>query len=560
VIRKKNIYIIIFILFLNLVGCGVNKKKEIKESFSQEQEKKIINVSLGGEPTTLDPSLNTYDLFVISQVFEGLMSWVDSGNKISDINSSQVSLGQAKSYSKTSNSDGSVSYKFILRDDIKWTDGKPVVAKDFVYSWRRLVDPEVASNYAYMLDLVKNAKEIRLGNKPKESLGIRAIDKKNLEITLEQDRPYFLELCAYYITAPLREDIVKKNNWAFDANSYVTNGPLKLKEWQHNSRIILVPNNNYYNRDKIKLDELRFILMEDPNAILNAYINNGLDFASNLPIGELDELKKSGDLKSEPLLGVNYISFKLNKKPFDNKLVREAMSLAIDRSYLTKNLLENFMGMNCEPAGGFVPPGILDVDQKDFRETAGNYYELQEENYEKNYTRAVELLAKAGYPDGKDFPTVELCYAPTSENKIICEALQHMWKKVLNIDIKLNAQDVKLIVQMRESDSCSLSKSVWIADYSDANSFLDMWQSDSEINNSHYKNLEYDSLLDKANSRIDARDRDRYLHEAEKILIEEDCVIAPLYFTSNLHASKENLTGVFYNSLGNYWFMYADKK
>jgi len=549
----QKILVLVLLSFV-LSAC---KNNNSQENFSVKLDEKIICINLASEPETIDPVLNTAadSADMIYHMFEGLMKWQDSGELINNINLAEITNGQAKSYIKTNNQDGTVSYKFILRDDIKWSDGKKVSAQDFEYSWKRTVDPETQAPYGYILSMVHNAQEILDGKLPKENLGIKALDDKTLEIILDYDCEYFLEICAFPVMMPLREDMINSqgDQWTFEPESYISNGAFKLTDWVHNSYIDLIPNENYYDKNKIKINKLRFVLISNAESGLNAFKNNELDFIQAIPENEIESLKQQEEFMSDLYLGTYYVSFQTQKSPFDNLLVRKAFSLAIDRNYL----VENITRANQVPAGAFVAFGIKDKDlNQDFRKVGGDFYSVLKSDYQANCDQARKFMTEAGYPNGNNFPIVEYVYNGES-NQAIAEALQDMWKQVLGVTVELNNQDWSVMLEMHQSGEYQIMSNRWIADFKDAISFLNINTSWSGNNAEKYFSQNYDELINKSNSS--SPDRIKFLHQAEELLIKQDCVKAPLFFLTNARMLKKNITGVFYMPLGSYFFMYADK-
>ena len=524
-----------------------------------------VNVCLASEPETIDPALNSAvdGADMILTAFEGLYKWVDSGESVnnSDINYAATEPGQAKSFEKTDNDDGTVTYVFEMRDDILWSDGKPVTAGDFEYAWKRLIDPDTASPYNYIIDMVVNANEIMEKTKTPDELGITAVDDKTLKIDLTYDCPYFLEIAAFASTVPVRKDIIEKNGdqWTFDPATYVTNGPLTMKEWVHNSYITFVPNDNYYDRSAVKSEGVKFVLMDDHNAMFSAFKNGELDFTQEVPLDETKALLDAGDLIIDPYVGTYYISYQNEKAPFDDPRVRKAFTLAVDRDYIVETVTQR----GEIPAAGFVPYGIADAkgaDGDDFRTVGGDYYDVKggDEAYQKNCEEARKLLADAGFPGGEGFPTVEYLYNTSDAHKAIAEALQFMWQQELGVTITIDNQDWSVFLATRREGNYMVARNGWIADYNDPITMLDMWVTGGGNNNCFYSNEEYDALIAKAKATSVPAERMEALHAAEEILMDE-MGLGPIYFYTNRHMLNPDVKGVYYTPLGYYFFHYATK-
>ena len=523
-----------------------------------------ITVNLASEPQTMDPALNTASdgSNMANHLFEGLMKWEDSGVEVNGsdgtANSAQLVPGQAESYEKTENEDGTVTYTFKLRDGIKWSDGKDVTAGDFEYSWKRLVDPATAADYSYMLDCVVNANEIIAGEKDPSELAVKAVDDKTFEVTLVNDLPYFEELCAFPAMMPVRQDIIEEagDNWTFDVSTYISNGAYKMKEWTHNSQIVVEKNENYYDYEKLGPDTITFKLMDNQNAMLSGFNSGEIDFIEDVPQAEIANLIASGDMKIVDYIGTYYVCFQNQKAPFDDARVRKAFSLAIDRTYIVNQVTQSGQ----VEAGGYVPAGVYDAEGAtgdDFRTVGGDYYKPTDADYEANCEEARALLAEAGYPNGEGFPVVEYLYNTSDAHKAVAEALQYMWEEELGVKVTLNNQEWAAFLQTRKDGDYSIARNGWIADYNDPISFLDMWLTGGGNNDAQYSNEEYDSLIKEAKTTTDVKERMELLHKAEDKIIGEDSALAPLYFYTQKYMLADGIEGVYYCPLGYFFFGYT---
>ena len=523
-----------------------------------------ITVNLASEPQTMDPTLNTTNdgSNMANHLFEGLMKWEDSGVEVNGsdgaANSAQLAPGQAESYEKTENEDGTVTYTFKLRDGIKWSDGKDVTAGDFEYAWKRLVDPATAADYSYMLDCVVNANEIIAGEKDASELAVKAVDDKTFEVTLVNDLPYFEELCAFPAMMPVRQDVIEKagDNWTFDVSTYISNGAYKMKEWTHNSQIVVEKNENYYDYEKLGPETITFKLMDNQNAMLSGFNSGELDFIEDVPQAEIANLIASGDMKIVDYIGTYYVCFQTQKAPFDDPRVRKAFSLAIDRTYIVNQVTQSGQ----VEAGGFVPAGVYDAEGAtgdDFRTVGGDYYKPTDADYEANCEEARALLAEAGYENGEGFPVVEYLYNTSDAHKAVAEALQYMWEEELGVKVTLNNQEWAAFLQTRKDGDYSIARNGWIADYNDPISFLDMWMTGGGNNDAQYSNEEYDSLIKEAKTTTDVKERMELLHKAEDKIIGEDNALAPLYFYTQKYMLADGIEGMYYCPLGYFFFGYT---
>lgn len=515
-----------------------------------------LAVCLASEPQTIDPALNSAvdGAIMINHMFEGLVKWVDDGE-----GNAVTAPGQAESWEKVVNDDGTVTYTFTLRDGIKWSDGQPVTAADFEYTWKRLANPETAADYCYMIDMVQGYADVASGAADPDTLGIKAIDDKTLEVVLSYDCPYFEEIMAFPATFPVRQDMVEGNEqWTYDPATYIGNGPYKMAEWSHNAYILAEKNENYYDYENLGPDTIRFTLLDDANAMLTAYNSGELDFIEKFPTDEMANYLASGEITVADYLGTYYVCFNTEDEVFSDPLIREAFSLAIDRNYIVENVSQ----AGEVPATAYVPSGVNDAagpSGDDFRTVGGDYYSVAAEDYEANCEKARELLAEAGYPNGEGFPTVEYTYNTDDKHKAIAEALQNMWQEVLGVTVTLSNQDWNVFLESRKQGDYQIARNGWIADYNDPCSFLDMWYTDGGNNDAQYSNPEYDAQIDAAKATSNQEERMAAFHAAEDILIEQDSVLAPIYFYTQPYMLADDIQGMYYTPLGYFFFGYTSQ-
>lgn len=478
----------------------------------------VITHNLVSEPKTIDPALNTAadGHQIISTVFEGLCRLDEH---------EQAIPGMAESWEI---SEDNLTYTFHLRD-AKWSDGQPVKAGDFVYAWKRVVDPATAAEYAYQLYYLKNGEAINKGEKPVDELGVKAIDDKTLEVTLENITPYFLQLTEFPVYMPVREDIVSADpeGWALNVDTYIGNGPFKVSEWKHDDVLKTVKSETYYDADKVKLDGVDYVFIVEASTAVAAFEAGEIDFMSAVPSEKITVLKEANDPNFEivPYLGTYFYVFNMEKEPVNNPKVRKALALAINRQALVDEVTK----AGQIPATGFVPKGVPMSDGKtDFQEAAGDYGIATDDS---KVAEAKQLLAEAGYPDGKGFPTIEVLYNTGEGHKAIAEALQAMWKQNLGINVELRNEEWKVFQTSRNEGNYTIARHGWIGDYVDPMTFLDMWIKTSGNNDAKFNNPKYDELISKAKSTL-GKERDDAMLEAQAILMEEMPVIPLYYYTS----------------------------
>lgn len=518
-----------------------------------------LTINIASEPQTIDPALNSAvdGAIMTSHMFEGLMRWEDSGVETAGSDgtctNAQLGYGQAESYDKVNNEDGTVTYTFHLRDGIKWSDGQDVTANDFVFSWQRLVNPETAADYSYMIDCVVNANAIMNGEKDPSELGVSAPDDKTFVVTITSDLPYFTEICAFPATFPVREDIVSDSQWTYNPDTYISNGAYKMTSRVTNSEIVMEKNEYYYAVDTLGPDKITFKLMDDANAMLSGFNSGELDFIEQMPTDEVAGLLASGDLKIVDYIGTYYVCYQTQKAPFDDPRVRQAFTLAVDRTYIVEQITQTGQ----VEAGGYVPAGVYDAvgaTGDDFRTVGGDYYAPTDADYEANCEKARELLAEAGYPNGEGFPVVTYLYNTDDSHKAVAEALQNMWQTQLGVTVQLDNQEWATFLQTRKDGDYSIARNGWIADYNDPMSFLDMWLTGGGNNDAQYSNADYDALIQQAKASADPAERMNLMHQAEDMLVGQDWVVNPLYFYTQKYMLADGIQGMYYTPLGYFFF------
>lgn len=527
---KKIALLIAIVMVFSMVISGCTKTSPTEE----------LVVNVGSEPDTIDPALNSAvdGATMLIHGFEGLMNLDKKGMPVE---------GQAKSYKI---SDDGLTYTFTLRDGLKWSDGKELVAGDFVYAWNRAINPDTAADYEYMFESIEGYADGKLN--------VTAPDDKTLVVKLVAATPYFLELCAFPTFFPVRQDIVEANpdGWTLDPSTYIGNGSYKMTEWVHDSHITFKKNPEYWNASKITGPEtLKFLLMDDDTAILAAFENGEILLADTMPTDEIEAWQDKPEFHKEGQLGTYYVSFNTKKAPLDNAKVRKALTLAIDRDYIVTNIGK----AGQVPAGAFVAIGLTDADpQKEFREVGGDYYDPSKEAYQANLEEAKKLLAEAGYPNGEGIPTMEYLYNTNDTHKLIGEALQNMWKEI-GVNVTLVSQEWNTFLNSRKNGEYFIARNGWLGDYNDPISFLDMWITGGGNNDAQWSNTEYDAIISKVKASSDRKERMKLMHEAEDIIFAES-MLAPIYYYVDIFLKSEKLEGFYSSPLGYKYFMYSHVK
>lgn len=546
------------VLSMGLSACGGSSSSSSTPGSSGDAQTPSVSpdaselaVCIGPDPETIDPALNSASdgSSLIKHAFEGLLRTDPNGD---------LGPGQAESYDVSP--DG-LTWTFHLREGLKWSDGSPLTAADFEYSWKRAVDPMTAAPYADMFNVIAGYHEA-VGSPDAEgnatadpnpdALQVKAVDDNTLEVKLDVPCAYFDQLAAFPSYYPVQKATIEANGdaWATMPESYIGNGPYTMIEWVPGEYIKYAKNENYWDYESLGSDVLKFVLMEDPNAILSAYQNGSIVCAKDIPGQEVPKLSSTPDFHLDDLLGTYYISFNTKKAPFDNVDVRKALSLAIDRKYVAEKVMQG----TYEAAGNYIGPGLMDADGKTpFFEVSGNYIDIN--NHEANLAQAKELLAKAGYPNGEGFPAVEYMTNEASYHKPLAEALQQMWGE---LGVKLDIQIVEwsILTPNRREGNFDIARNGWLCDYNDPYTMLSLFETTNGNNDGKYSNPEFDKLMETVRGTDDQEVRFKAMHEAEKLLM-DDAAMAPAAYYKEFYLLNPNVKGFYHSPLGHFYFMYA---
>ncbi len=485
----------------------------------------VIRYNLQTEPPTLDWSITTDNTSIetLNNLMEGLTRY--------DKNL-RPAPALAESWEVT---EGGRKYIFHLRPSAKWSDGKPVRAQDFVYSWQRLIKPETGAEYAYFIYLVKNARAINSGQiKDLSQLGIKALDDRTLEVELEEPAVYFPVICTFVVTFPQRKELVEQfpDSWT-EPEHILTTGPFVLTKWHHEYKLELEPN-PYYWDEKPKLKKAIFYVINERTTELTLYDTGDLDLCQPPPAA-IPYYHDSGQYHSKPILGTYYIGYNIRKPPLDNLLVRRALAMAIDRAKLPQILKGDQV-----PATSFIPPGML-----------GHNPNI---GFPFNPEKARALLAEAGYLGGKGLPPITLAFNTLDTNQLICEFVQAEWRNNLGITVYLRNMEWKVFLKEVEFDPPAAFRFGWYADYPDPNNFAEIFISDGGNNHTRFQNKEYDDLVTRAAFEPDLQKRQELYDRAQKIILEDSCIFIPLYFYAVNYMIKPYVRGLDYNAMGQIFF------
>ena len=505
---------------------------------------KILSVQVGPDPETIDPALNSAvdGGNMLLHSFECLLAVDQNG---------QLAPGQAESWET---SEDGLTWTFHLRDGLKWSDGSDLTANDFVYSWKRVCDPMVAAPYAEtVLSMVEGYDKAIEGDL--DALQVAATDNNTLVVTLSAPCSYFGSLAAFATLSPVQQATVEANGdaWATKAETYISNGPFYVSDWVPGSYIMMTKNPYYWNADAIKLDGIKWNLIEDSNAAYSAYQTGEVLMIKDVPTEEIPSLKENADFYVDPIIGTYYLSMNIDREPFNNADVRKALSLAIDRDYVANTLMQG----TYSPAGNFMGPGWIDTDGKQFKDNANGGKEyIDTTNYEADLEEAKQLLADAGYPNGEGFPTITYSTNDAGYHKVVAEYLQQAWAE-LGIDLQVDIVEWASFTPMRRNGDYDVARNGWVGDYSDPSNMLDLFYSTNGNNDGKFNNADYDAALELSRTTLDAAERSTALHNAEDILMEEAGCI-PVAYYNDFWLQSDKITGSWHSPYGYWYFMYAD--
>ncbi|PIJ51654.1 oligopeptide ABC transporter substrate-binding protein OppA [Erwinia sp. OLTSP20] len=523
-ITKKNLVTLSLFSVLTTMTAGVSWAANVPAGVVLAAKQELVKGN-GGEVQSLDPHKieGVPESNVSRDLLEGLV--------ISDVQGHPIP-GVAESWE---NKDGKV-WIFHLRPNAKWSNGQPVTAADFVYSWQRLADPKTASPYASYLQYghLENIDDIIAGKKSPDSLGVKALDDHTLQVTLSESVPYFYKLLIHSSMSPVYKPAVEQygDNWTQPKN-WVGNGAYKLQEHVINERIVVVRNPQYWDNANTTLDKVTFLPISSEVTDVNRYFSQGgSDMTyNNLPIELFQKLKRDNpkELHVDPYLCTYYYEINNQKAPFTDARVRTALKLGLDRDIVTNKVL----AQGQQPAYSFTPPA---TDGMEVTKPAWFGWSQEKRNEE-----AKKLLAQAGYTADKPL-SFELLYNTSDLHKKLAIAAASIWKKNLGVNVKLTNEEWKTYLDTRHQGNYDVARAAWCADYNEPTSFLNYMLSDSSNNTAHYKSAEYDKVIADATAAADEKSRTALYNKAEQIL-DKDSVVVPVYYYANTRLVKPYVGG-----------------
>ncbi|RAP26555.1 hypothetical protein C2W64_01511 [Brevibacillus laterosporus] len=528
---------ILLFLVPTLTACG-NQEGTAGIPESGASAKQELTANLAGEPYSLDPAIatDTKSFWIIDHLYEGLYAFDKEGNVVE---------GAAQ---KVEISPDGKTYTFTIRDDAKWSNGDAVTAKDYEYSWKRVLNKETGATNAFYLYYIKGAEAYNKGEGKVENVKVNATDDKTLVVELNAPTSYFPKVMMNNVYFPVNQKVVEGNkNWVAEANTLVSNGAYKLASWEHDSQLKLTKSENYWNKSKISMDTLNFKMVPDATTYYQMYKTGELDIIDTLPIDAIDQEKNNKEYVSLPKFGTYLYTFNVTQEPFTNAKIRRAFALSVDRDLLTQNVTK----AGETPAYAYVPQGVKTGDA-DFRGEKPTYFTFDP-------TEAKKLLAEGMKEEGwSKLPTVTLKYNNAQNHKKVAEALQQMFTNNLGVDVKLENQEWKTYIDTYKQSNFQMARMGWVGSFLDPVAMLDYYLGESPNNQAKWVNPKFDTLMEKAKVEQDEAQRNQYLHEAEDIFM-QDLPVLPIFFYSQNYLNANSLTDVTYSVYKNPDLRWAKK-
>ena len=513
-------------MVMNLAACGgggatpADTDANVAEPENVAASDGAPAVCLASEPDTIDPALNSSvdGATLVIHLFSGLAKWAESDNGVLTI----APDAAEELVEGVTNEDGTVTYTYTLREGLKWSDGQPVTAADFVYSWNRAASVSLAADYCYMFEVVQGYNDIwetdADGNpvNPDAKLSVEALDERTLQVTLYNAVSYWNELLAFPAYMPVREDVVADESWATKPETLICNGPYTITDWAHDSLITMEKSTTYIDADSVTMDKLEFYLSDDANNMLSNFQNGSWQLIDSIPTNEIPKLKEEYPTQFVVTgqIGTYYVCWNINEDilPASSTLtgaeaeaaraeIRNAIALLFDRNYIVEDISQGGQ----VPASSFVAMGMTEPDGTEFYRNAGHsdafvgYYDVSTDAIESNYAAAVETLKKYYTFDEAsqtftDFPSLTYLYNTDEGHKAIAEYLQSAMAGI-GITVNLENQEWKTFLNTRKNGDYSIARNGWLADYNDPICFLDMWTTNSGNNDVQFGRGDHASVI-----------------------------------------------------------------
>ncbi|MBY7144711.1 peptide ABC transporter substrate-binding protein [Virgibacillus sp. NKC19-3] len=552
--KKFLVFLLALLTVIVLAACTANESagEEPEEENDTEETgdggsnageeaggENVLRINNWEEPTSFNPSIgfdeNSWD--PLNNLMEGLTRLGDDGTP------------EPAMASDWDISDDGTMYTFYLREDANWSNGDPVTAEDFVYAWQQLLDPETGSPAAFLAYFVKGGEAFNSGEGSAEDVGVTAVDEKTFEVELEDPTGFFLHVVTNPAFFPINEEVAAENpDWHAEADTFVSNGPFMLESWEHDSEMIFAKNDQYWDADTVSLDGVHWAMVNDRNTQYQMFDTGDLDVAE-IPEELSDELIEGDNVAIDERGGLEFFRFNVEEEPFQNKKIRQAFALAMNRQEVTDFVVKN----KVEPAHGFVSPGFTNPSGEDFRDANGD---LVNDDPEEAVRLLEEGMEEEGY---EELPEVTLSYNTDDLNKAIAETMQGMLSETLGVDVTLENTEWNVFLEDQKNLEHQLSRSSFLFDYGDPVNFLESFVTDSSMNRTGWSNEEYDQLIADAKSETDEERRWEHMYQAEQLLAEE-MPILPLRYYNQVFVEADSVSGILRHPVGYVDLKYVEKE
>ena len=512
------------LLCLAAIVCFLSACGRRESPVDRGNREKILHRGISHDLASLDPHLatQTSDHSVLSAVLEGLVA--------EDPVDLHPVPGVAERWEVSP--DG-LNYTFFLRANAKWSNGDPVTAGDFIASWRRILTPSLGSDYANLFFVIQGAEAFNKGLAGFEQVGLSATDPRTLQVKLEYPSPYFLSLLNHMAWFPVHLGTIEKfgsvadrsNTWA-RPGQFVGNGPFNLTAWREGQEIVVEKSSTYWDQAAVRLNGIHFHAIDSLDSEERAFRARQLHITEALAPSKVEPYRRDSPhlLRIDPLLGTYFYRLNTTRPFLNDARIRRALALAVDRTAIVERILR----AGQLPAYAFTPPG--------------NSGYTASASLPTDFDAARKLLSEAGYPGGKGLPAFELLFNTSESHRLIAEAIQEMWRRELGVEVRLANQELKGTLEARRAGTFQIMRSVWIADFIDPSSFLDIWRSDSGNNYTGWKNQDYDALLFSAARETNKATRLELFQKAEALLLEAAPMI-PIYHYTHVFLIQPSVKG-----------------
>lgn len=522
-------YLILFIaIIFMLTSCGFTNSSDRKN----RSDKKVLNISLDNDIPDLNQVLTTdaISFSILNNIMEGLYR-LDENHEPEPAMAESVDI-----------SDDKLTYTFHLRNDIKWSNGDPVTADDFKYSWLRAMHPDTSGAYDDIIgDFIEGGEEFIEGEVDESEVGIKVIDEKTLEVTLTEPTPFFLGLTAFATYFPLNEDFIHEigeDHFALDAESILYNGPFVMTEYDQAEGVQLEANEHYWDRENVNLDQVSMKVIKETSTALNLYESGDLDRVY-LSSEDVETYRDDEEFETETEFVSWYLQFNFLEEPFGNKNIRKAFQLAYDPEILTETVLNN----GSEPAYGLVALGVQGIEEQTFRALAGDVIQPDVEAAKDYLEKGIEEIG--------ELPDIEILTADDTIAKDTATFLQGEFKENLDVDVDIVTKPYSGRLDAMRDNDYQMGISKWGSDYNDAMDILDLWYGDPPQGlRGSFSHEDYQKLIDDALIETDEEKRLDLLIEAERMMVEDEGTLGPLYFEGKAFLEKPYVKGLIIHPYG----------